>query len=180
MVLRQEPWLAEPPRTRDVAGCSPRSAHPNDLTTAWWCAQPRSRTQNHGQFLFYHDHFGRSNQTMKHNFPTLNRYRKLHFNDAFSGGYITIRTRWRHNDTRPRKARTWGKPFKWTHFMSLKAWVDLYHPYVCPVYIYNLTHVYFHITRGVCPCNTRLFREGNSQTMHGFIVAEYIAFYQSQ
>ena len=42
--------------------------------SAWWRGQLRLLTQNRSQYPFYHDHLGRSNQTMifsKQNFPPI-------------------------------------------------------------------------------------------------------------
>ena len=50
-------------RSRGVACHSACSTEMGDPTSAWWRVQPRLLTQNRGQFPFYHDHLGRSNQT---------------------------------------------------------------------------------------------------------------------
>ena len=63
-LLRQKPWLDAPPRKSGVARRSARGAEPDDPTSARWRVQPRLLTQKRGQFQFYHDHLGRSNQTV--------------------------------------------------------------------------------------------------------------------
>ena len=87
-----------------IYGCRNwRSAESGDLTSAWWRVQPRLLTQKRGQFPFYYDHLGRSNQTMyflKHNYPQLNGYHQLQVDDAFIGEYIAMHGRWRHNGRR--------------------------------------------------------------------------------
>ena len=50
-VLRQEPWLDAPPRTRGVARLRAARGATGDPTRAWWRVQPRLLTQKRGQFL---------------------------------------------------------------------------------------------------------------------------------
>ena len=51
---------------------------------------------------FYHDHLGRSNQTvfLKQNNAQLNRYHQLQVNAAFLAEYVAVHARWRHNGRR--------------------------------------------------------------------------------